>query len=157
MVSTNDTQNKQRLSLVDYIIGSANMFHYVTNLEVLNKFPESDHIPIHFSLNANYTENTNNSGDENTQWFPLPKYVWNTNTLESLNITLKDNISKTFHHEYKSSISELKDCDIVAEKFDSFIKQACYRTFKKQKTTLVIVIASHLGLTNSVGKQEITH
>ena len=40
MGSTNDTQNKQRLSLVDYIIGSANMFHYVTNLEVLNKFPE---------------------------------------------------------------------------------------------------------------------
>ena len=87
MGSTNDTQNKQRLSLVDYIIGSANMFHYVTNLEVLNKFPESDHIPIHFSLNVNYTENTNNSGDENTQWFSLPKYVWNTNTLENLNIT----------------------------------------------------------------------
>ena len=39
-------------SLIDYIAGTPDLFHWIDTFEMGNKFPESDHLPIIFSLVA---------------------------------------------------------------------------------------------------------
>ena len=74
--------------VVDYIIGSPEMFDMIHEFEVGKKVPESDHLPLAFSLTCNIdeTDQSRKCLNWDTQW----KYQWTQNELSNIKFALCD-------------------------------------------------------------------
>ena len=104
------------------------VFELVRSYSVLAKYPESNHRPISFSLLSNFIQ-SEYLCDPITNWDAHNKYIWDRNGLNNLESAMSDGLFESFQLFLLSSFSDLCDGNVVAEKFDEYISQACERTF----------------------------
>ena len=120
--SRDDTTGR---SVVDYAIGTPVIFNQIDSFKVLVKFPESDHSALSISLpiKSDISCNDTKVGPE---WTTIHKYTWSQMALEDLQAAMLDDNSIPYYDEMIEY-----DTDIVANKFDQYIAQACDRVSTK--------------------------
>ena len=122
-------------SVVDYIIASPAMLDMLRDFQICAKLPESDHLPIMFSINCNY-EWTYKSGS-NVNWAPHVKYMWNANDLPNIQHALCDEISVPFHEQIQQALSDGVSTDHVANAVNALVGQACERACTTKSNAFV--------------------
>ena len=122
-------------SVVDYIIASPAMLDMLRDFQICAKLPESDHLPIMFSINCNY-EWTHKSGS-NVNWAPHVKYMWNANDLPNIQHALCDEISVPFHEQIQQALSDGVSTDHVANAVNALVGQACERACTTKSNAFV--------------------
>ena len=128
--------NETSATMVDYVIASPGLFPSVNGFKMNRKFPESDHLPISFSMESNkpveLIDNKDMSG-----WKPHIKYMWSECDLNDLGTALRDEHSDKYRDRLKVSLAELRDTNTVALAANELISQAdkCrqYRACKQMK------------------------
>ena len=113
-------------SVIDYVLCNVEAHPYITNFQVADKFPESDHIPLILSLNLTYRAPVTSLPSENT-WTPIYKFVWHHSHLEIIKHTLTDHMSISYWNDFRNSIIDRRDVDCVATAYTDYFSQACYR------------------------------
>ena len=126
-----DTTGK---SVVDYLLTTPTTFSMIRDFCIHNKVPESDHLPISFSMSYKGEAEKKTRSEEYTTWHSHSKYTWDKSSLENLVPTLKDDISSKYHECYKASIVNLDNTNDVASIFSSYFNQACQRLFHVKST-----------------------
>lgn len=121
-------------SLVDYVIGSLNMFRVIADFSIGGKLPESDHLPLEFSLHINGVQASKGRKQMDSTWSPIYKYVCSDiNDMNHTMLALHDNTSDYHYNIYRDSIRQLKGTDCVAQSFSYFVKQACDRSLVSKR------------------------
>ena len=117
-------------SVVDYAIGTPVIFNQIDPFKVLGKFPESDRCALSISLpiKSDISYNGTKVGPE---WTTIHKYTWSQMALEDLQAAMLDDNSIPYYDEMIEFMSNLDHTDIVANKFDQYIAQACDLVFTK--------------------------
>ena len=127
--------NYRGTSLVDYLIGTPKTFMLVENFGFETKLPESDHIPMTFTLNCSFFQNNNNKTIKKGNWSNHKSYKWNRENLPQLNTLLTDDKSKSFHDTFLCSMINHDSTNSVASSFHDFFSQACKRFCPLKKHT----------------------
>ena len=117
-------------SVVDYAICSPAVLNLINYFEVLCKLPESDHRPVSLSLTCSSTTLKVSKPDYQHGWNLCNKYSWTQESLDNLIYVISDNESEMSLNSLLQCITNLCDTNIIAEKFDDFISQACQRVLK---------------------------
>ena len=124
-------------SITDYALCSPGIFGSIEGFKVHNKVPESDHVPITFSIKCNMI--AQNITDARTvKWDSAYKYLWDPEGLSKLKGTLSDRQSNSFYEQFISSISNLECASIVGKKYSEYIQNALDKCFKKKQVKLKI-------------------
>ena len=113
--------------VIDYVICTTEMHKLMGNFEIGCKFPESDHMPIAFSINTGTPVMMIN--ESTLKWAPIERFDWNCNNLPSLGYFLNDCTSFTFKSIFYSAITAHENTNSVANAFTGYFSQACYRAF----------------------------
>ena len=90
--------NYRGSSLVDYLIGTPKTFMLIEDFSFESKLPESDHLPMTFSLNCSFFSE-NNRVMHTSKWFDQTKYQWKLENLSDLPTTLSDEKSRPFYDD----------------------------------------------------------
>ena len=109
-----------------YIIGSPEVFDMIQEFEVGKKVPESDHLPLVFSLTCNIdeTDQSRKCLNWDTQW----TYQWTQSELSNIKSALCDELSIYHHKKIEETLADLKCTNTVAAAVNSYIEQACKRS-----------------------------
>ena len=126
--------NHKCRGVLDYMIASPSLLRCITNFKVHSPFPESDHSPLELCLRCNYSDADSYNSTQLGDWSSHFRYVWKQNDINRLKGVLFDDISNDYYNDYRDSLSEISQTNAVAAKFDSFITQACQRTFDMKET-----------------------
>ena len=112
--------------VVDYVIGSPEMFDMILDFEVGKKVTESDHMPLTFSLMCDI----DNAEQSRTciNWDSQLKYQWTQNELPNIKLALCDEIAICHRNKIKDALADRKCTNSIAFAFNSYIEQACKRT-----------------------------
>ena len=105
--------NETSATLVDYVIASPGLFPSVNEFRINRKFPESDHLPISFSIKSNKPVESIDNKDM-SGWKPHIKYMWSECDLDHLGTALQDEHSDKYRGRLKASLAELCDTNTVA-------------------------------------------
>ena len=114
--------------VIDYVICTTEMHKLMENFEIGCKYPESDHMPIAFSINTGTPVIMINDGT--LKWAPIERFDWNCNNLPSCGYFLNDCTSFTFKSIFYSAITAHENANSVANAFTGFFSQTCYRGFR---------------------------
>ena len=117
-------------SVVDYAISSLNLLDIIDYFEVLHKFLESDHRPVSLSLTCSTSITPESGLNYNHDWHLCNKYSWSQDGLNDLVSVISDNESELVLNSLLQCITNLCDTNVIAEKLDEYISQACQRVFK---------------------------
>ena len=120
--------NNRGTSIVDYLVGTPKTIMLIENFGIETKLPESDHMPITFTLNCTFFSESNELAHK-SNWFNQFSYHWKSDRLNEISAFLCDDKSKPFYNEYVDSIACNSDCNTVASKFHQYFSQACNRLF----------------------------
>ena len=115
-------------SVVDYLICRPESARLVSYFNVHQRFPESDHLPVVFSLR--HRENgTCNDGPvhQSNNWENTFKYVWSMNDVPKINEMLNDNASDFYRKQFEDSMINMASANDVAKAYNNLITQACER------------------------------
>ena len=107
------------------------MHQQITEFQIGNKIPESDHIPITFSINL--ASPIVKETKAIRPWTPVYKYVWNPDELHQLYEVLNDDLSKNFMERFHTSLAQYENVQNVATAFTDYFSQACYRAYGVKK------------------------
>ena len=111
--------------VVDYAFGSTTLFDKILEFGVTDKFPESDHVPVSFSLSSNNMSEPETC-ENKFRWTRLTRYKWSDRDLPVVKATLNDRCSREFRSMFLSSMSERKSTNDVAQKFNDYVIQAIH-------------------------------
>ena len=121
-------------SVVDYTLINVNDFNILSNFQIGNKMPESDHLPVLFNINIKQNvELAISVNDKCTDMFETVKnkqYRWSQDQLSMLQIIANDTLSRNAMSNFRDSIASLQNVDDVSDLFVKFITQAADRTFE---------------------------
>ena len=122
-------------STVDFFVGSARLFHTMSDFKIHDRFPESDHKLVSISLETQMHASTVDCSTNNVQWTPIYKYTWEKGDLLEFAKNLSDDISLTYCNKLFDLIAELKPVETVALAYGQILTQALKRTceYKKAK------------------------
>ena len=120
--------NETSATLVDYVIASPGLFPSVNEFRINRKFPESDHLPISFSIESNKPVESIDNKDM-SGWKPHIKYIWSECDLDHLGTALQGEHSDKYRGRLKASLAELCDTNTVALVAEELISQAADRVF----------------------------
>ena len=124
-----DTTGK---SVVDYVITTPQVLPLIKS-----KLPESDHLPMEFSLRYPTTSDIHNQPRTVTSdWSPIYKYVWSRDTTGLLNGVLKDELSKFYQSKFIEAVTEQHSLQEIAQNFAECFSQACQRTFGMKRVNI---------------------
>ena len=115
-------------SVVDYVIATPDLFDHIDQFQVNSKFPESDHLPISFSLKT-ILSMTQDTDSEVPGWEPTKRYKWSPYQLDCLKTIMGDDLSMVYLSEVRKSLSELQGTNDVAQAISTLITQAADRAF----------------------------
>ena len=90
-------------SVIDYVLCMTKMHQRITEFQVGNKMPQSDHSLVTFSIKLNFP--VENIAKSTHNWTPVYKYKFNQDGLDKLGHVINDNISKTFQAVFYASVS----------------------------------------------------
>ena len=112
--------------VVDYAFGSTTLFDKIIEFDVNDKFPESDHVPVSFSLSSNNMSEPE-ACEHKFRWTRLTRYKWSDRDLPVVKATLNDKCSREFRSMFLFSMSERSSTNVVAQKFNDYMIQAIHR------------------------------
>ncbi len=120
-------------SVDDYLLSDEIMFNSLSHFSVGEKWPDSDHHPVYFSLKI-----ANQSAIRDVHKIPnsgeiYSKFLWNDENKTELYSCLFDEIGTQHLNRFYDSIRELDSVENVAVKFNEYIVQACQRSLKCTK------------------------
>ena len=78
-------------------------------------------------------DNNKHTGNSVNDWEPHYRFIWNKHELNRLGSVINDSTSIEYRESFLDSLSNIEDIDTVATKFDSYISQACQRSFSIKK------------------------
>ena len=116
------------MSSCPYLIVTPDLFDDVGQFQVSNKFPESDHLPISFSL-KNTLIMTKDTDSEVSGWEPTKRYKWSPSQLDYLKTIMEDKLSMAYLSEVRKSLAGLQETNDVAQAVSALIIQAADRAF----------------------------
>ena len=126
--------NPNHTGVLDYALLSYNLLEEVEAFNIGNFMPFSDHAPIEISLKCNIKNiESKKITKAPTTWEPMYKYQWKRENLTKLKLAISDTQSKKDRQCYRESMSELMNVDIVANKFDDYVANACSRVFRLRR------------------------
>ena len=108
-------------------------FHDITNFEVHDKLPDSDHCSISFTFSVDISASTSAVSENNLHFSIYYKFKWDDSKYEQFVNCLFDEEGSMYLDQFADSIRELKSCDAVSEAFGLYIEQAAKRCLKKVK------------------------
>ena len=123
-------------SVVDYVVANARMFDAVCDFKINSKFPESDHLPISFSIKCNY--NISVVSDKKpckNEFEQMTGITWHYSDLDRINSLFHDKVSLKYIEIYQQCITELKSVNQVGDALIDYIKQAIHRICPLKKCT----------------------
>ena len=112
-------------SVIDYVIGSPELFDVMYDFHIGDKIPESDRLPIMFSLKCCINEAIERGSRVN--WEKQWKYKWSHNELPNFKLALCNELSYQYHLKILEALSERECTNGVAVALNSYIEQACER------------------------------
>ena len=115
-------------SVVDYLICHPESLRLVSYFNVHQRFPESDHLPVVFSLR--HRENgTRDDGPvhQSNNWENTFKYVWSVNDVPKINEMLNDNASDFRRKKFEDNMINMTSANDVVKEYNNLITQACER------------------------------
>ena len=115
-------------SVVDYVIATPDLFDHIDQFQVNSKFPESDHLPISFSLKT-ILSMAQDTDSEVPGWEPTKRYKWSPYQLNCLKTIMGDDLSRVYQSEVRKSLAELQGTNDVAQAISTLITQAADRAF----------------------------
>ena len=114
-------------SVVDYVLANARLFKQFNYFKVQPKVPESDHLPITFSIGCNKIKSENTVCDKLQFCEPLRRIHWENEDLEKINNALDDDISLYHLNAFRETMSDFLEPDNVGLALTAFINQAITR------------------------------
>ena len=120
--------NYRGASVVDYLVGTPKTLMLIEDFGIESKLPESDHMPMMFTLNCTFFSE-NNDIVYKSKWYSQMRYHWKPDRLNEIGALLSDEKSKQFYDAYIDSIVCNGDSNTVASKFHQYFSQACRRIF----------------------------
>ena len=122
-------------SVVDYVFVTPDILtKYLSNFDIHPGFPESDHLPVTLSIKSDISMVKGTRQDRQSEiWSSCYKYVWYPADLTELMKTLKDQNSEYYLGQFRDSIVSLKSVELVAERYNQYLMQACDRVCKLTK------------------------
>ena len=100
-------------------------------MEVLPKFPESDHKPICLSIKCNISFGDAPVIPRVSSWSKLEKFKWKTCDLPLFTVALNDLDSLIVLGSFFDNIAMLKPSEDVANAFSKYVDYAASKVFKK--------------------------
>ncbi len=122
-------------SVNDYLLTDEEMFNSLTAFSVGEKWPNSDHHPLYFSLGITNQLPVHESHEPKDRDDMYSKFIWDDDNEPVLNSCLFDEIGTQHLNEFYDSIRELESVEYVAAKFNTYILQACQRSLKRMEGT----------------------
>ena len=107
-------------SVIDYVIGSPELFDVMYDFHIGDKIPESDHLPMMFWLKCCINEATEQGSRVN--WEKQWKYKWSHNELPNVKLALCDELSNQYHSTILEALSERECTNDVAVALNSYIE-----------------------------------
>lgn len=116
-------------SVVDFVVSNAKCFKEFEYFKVHPKLPESDHLPIMFSLKCNRITSKNDECVDNELYMyePLQKIGWRKSDLDGIEKALLDNISLNHLNIFHESMLQLQSPNTVGVALTDYINQAILR------------------------------
>ena len=114
-------------SVIDHVLCTTKVQQRITEFQVGNKMPESDHNPVTFSIKLNSP--VENIAKSTHTWTPVYKYKRNQDGMDKLGHVLNDNTSENFKEVFYTSVLLNANVDTVATSFTEYFGQACYRAY----------------------------
>ncbi len=119
-------------SVLDYLLLQENIHGMLSNFYIGDKWPESDHCPLHFEFtlpeSVQRQSNSDNPADNYVQY---SRFAYKSDDSKSLMECLCDETGSAVLNEFYDSIFSLESSSQVCSYFDRYIKQACERSLKK--------------------------
>ena len=112
-------------SVIDYVIGSPELFDAMHDFQIGVKIPESNHLPMIFSLMCSINEA--NERWNRVNWDKQWKYKWSEYELPNVKLALCDELSFHYHSKILEALSERECTKGVAVALNTYIEQACKR------------------------------
>ena len=122
---------------MDYLICRPENAHLVSYFNVHQRFPESDHLPVVFSL-RHRQNGTRNDGPvhQSNYWENTFKHVWSVNDLPEINEMLNDNASDFYRKQFEDNMIMIASANNVAKAYNNLITQAFERVCDIRKIKL---------------------
>ena len=120
-------------NVVDYMIGSPQVFAVASNFSIHGKFPESDHVPLYISINSKRCKN--NFRDKTAYadaWTKHCQYKWSLSNIEEFKKALTDEKSATSRNNVLESFIYMTTSKEIAVRLTEYITQAADRVFEKK-------------------------
>ena len=126
--------NPNHTGVLDYALISYNLIDEIESFNIGPFLPNSDHAPIELSVKCRIRANScTDPIMESTSWEPIYKYKWSRDNLNNLRSVISDSQSCEQRQYFKDSMAELSSVDVVANRFDDFVSNACSRVFKLKR------------------------
>ncbi len=120
-------------SVNDYLLSDEEMYNSLSNFSIGEKWPDTDHHPVYFNFGMTTEMPESGSKGPNNCEEPYSKFIWNEDCKPEMNICLFEDTGVQYLNDFYDSIRELDSVDNVANKFNSYISQACDRSLKCTK------------------------
>ncbi len=120
-------------SSIDYLLVPCTRIHEITNFEVDEKIPESDHCSISYTFTVQICQSNTGTKDELADLQTYSKFKWDDLKSERFVECLFDEEGRKYLDHFADCIRELKPCDVVSDAFGLFIEQAANRCLTKIK------------------------
>ena len=116
-------------SVVDYMIASAKTFKQIDFFKVHPKLPESDHLPLIFTVKCKRYSGKDKEyiSNELNSYEPLQKIKWQASDLDEIKMALQDEISMRHLNIFYGYMCELQNPSKVGLALTDYIKQAIIR------------------------------
>ncbi len=111
------------------------LYTFIDEFSVGDKWPDSDHCPINFSFNIKKCINENIPPCTlNNLVNKYSRFYWDDEKSDEFTTCLLDETGCEYLDEFYYSIFNLDAPQVVCDKFNEYIIQACERSLKKSKT-----------------------
>ena len=125
-------------SVIDYVIATPHLFEGIHEFQIGDKFPESDHLPIEFSVKCGSKTSGNVTRQHKSKWGKQRKIRWTKSDLPLIKAALTDDTAQPYLNNFNDALVCLSDTNTVALAFNEYVSQAvtgvCTTIETKRKT-----------------------
>ncbi len=126
-------------SVLDYLLVQESSYSKLTNFFIGDKWPESDHCPVHFEFSLEggiQTQSKSYCSAESNELYKKFMYEENDASRALIRSCLTDEIGSAALSKFYDGIYSLESGSQLCSYFDNYILQACERSMKSTKKSL---------------------
>ena len=105
------------------------LFKSIESFKIHGKLPESDHLPISFSIQclSQTNERHTSAGITSNEWQPQTKFLWCESDLTNIKHAFTDSDGQSALKNFNDSLADLSETNQVALALNNYISQAIAR------------------------------